>query len=82
MIPDIYRKLFDGEEYTYDKDNEPIPIIRIEKQGNRYVAFNIKKPFLREYFNSAEEFLKAIGSPAARPKAFDDQTGEDIFRGR
>lgn len=83
MKHEIYNKLFDGQHYIdYDEYGKPIPIIRIIKEGKKYKAYNIKNPKLYEYFDTAKEFLSAIGSPATRPNAFDDQTGEDIFWGR
>lgn len=79
----IYNKLFNGQTHIeYDKYDKPIPIIRIEKVDGKYKAYNIKQPELVEYFDSAKEFLEAIGSPGTRPNSFDDQTGEDIFWGR
>lgn len=79
----IYDKLFNGQFYIeYDKNNKPIPIIRIIIEKGKYKAFNIKNPELFEYFDTAKEFLAAIGSPGTRPNSFDDQTGENIFWGR
>lgn len=83
MNTEIYYKLFDGQHHIdYDEYGKPIAIIRIVKEGKRYKAYNIKNPDLFEYFDSAKEFLSAIGSPATRPNSFDDQTGENIFWGR
>jgi len=79
----IYEKLFNGQHHIeYDENEKPIPIIRIIKKQGKYIAFNIKKPHLKEHFKSVKEFLNKIGSPGTRPNAFDDQTGEDIFWGR
>jgi len=76
MKADIYNKLFQ------DEVNFSRPVVRIKRENGKYIAFNIKKPQFKHSFDSVEALLFAIGSPATRPSYFDNQTGEDIFKGK
>ena len=77
----LISKLYDGQYVQRTKDTQPIPIIRIIKKNANYIVFNIRNPKIRVEFNTVKELLEELGFPGERPHAFDDQTGEDIFRG-
>lgn len=82
MIVEIYNKLDLHNPIQMDENNKPIPTVRIIKEGKNYIVFNIKDPNTRFIFFTSTELLSAVGSPATRPDWFDDQTGENLFKGR
>ena len=82
MNAEICNALGLNQDVRFDSNNYPITTVKVYKHDDKYIAQSKKNPLIKFTFDTAQDFLSAVGSPATRPHLFDDQTGENLFAGR